>query len=154
MTLHSKLEVNLPSELESSSGIGGSELAETAVIKASADVLELRMVPSVERLEANLEAAAAGFTEREVLEEGHIPVVAARSAQSVVAEIAPGSLSRGAEGSWIKVLDLLIAGKHGTSIRDRSSQVRTAAGSAAKEAPYACVGGKVNRQTGFEGYDA
>src|SRR5438105_3272753 len=147
-------EVDFPTELENSPGVGGNELAETAIILAGINVLELCMVPSVEGLQAKLEAAATGFTEREGLEEGHIPVVAARSAQGVVAEITPGSRCRRREGSWIKVLDVLIAGKHGAGIGDFANQVRPAACSAAKEVRYPAVGGKVNRQPGFDGYYA
>src|SRR2546430_11541882 len=62
-------EVDFPTELENSPGVGGNELAETAIILAGINVLELCMVPSVEGLQAKLEAAATGFTEREGLEE-------------------------------------------------------------------------------------
>src|SRR5205807_3725286 len=56
---------------------------QTCALPICINVLELRVIPGVERLKAQLEAAATGFAERKVLEEGHVPVVAARPAQGV-----------------------------------------------------------------------
>src|SRR5581483_8212311 len=62
------------------------------------------MVQPVERICTELEVAAAAFTEHEALEERHVPVEPARSAQRVVPEVAPGSLSRSREGTGAEPL--------------------------------------------------
>ena len=46
------------------------------------------MVPRVEGFHTELEAAAARFVEHEALEQREVPVVAARPAECVVAQIA------------------------------------------------------------------
>src|SRR5437016_697783 len=51
------------------------------------------MVPSIEGFQAELEPAAARFTDREVLEQREVPVVASRFTQSIVSERTPSARS-------------------------------------------------------------
>ena len=85
------LEVNLATELQGSPRKRRRELPEARVAETGVHILELRVVPSVEGLNADFESAAARFAEREVLKEGHIPVIATRSTQGVVVEITPSA---------------------------------------------------------------
>src|SRR5579859_1802619 len=140
------LEVNLAAELHDSRVVSRGELAELGVAEASVNVLELGMVPGVEGFEANFQAAAASFTEREALEERQIPVVATRATKCVVTEVAPCSRAWSSECSWVKVENLLRAsGQDGVRIRNSTNLVGPAAGSAAKEIRYPGSGGKVDR---------
>src|SRR6516225_10444544 len=93
-----QLEVELPSELNDSRIESAGDLAEPAVSKSGVDLVELRVVPGVEGLEAKLEPAAARFAEHEALEDRHVPVVAARTTQGVVAERSPRANCRKSEG--------------------------------------------------------
>src|SRR5438270_8998272 len=63
------------------------------------------MVPSVKALGAELNLAATRFIEDELLEQRKVPVVPARTAQRVEAEVAPGSVSRCGKGCWIGPLN-------------------------------------------------
>src|SRR2546429_9690194 len=54
------------------------------------------MVPSVESFQTEFETATARFAQGKALEQGHVPVVAARTTQGVVAQRAP----RGRCGGW------------------------------------------------------
>src|SRR2546429_4935896 len=47
------------------------------------------MVPSVESFQTEFETATARFAQGKALEQGHVPVVAARTTQGVVAQRAP-----------------------------------------------------------------
>jgi hypothetical protein len=66
-------------------------LTEPAVAEAGIYNVELGMVPCVEGFQTQLQTAAAGFDQREALEQRHVPVVAARSAQIVVSQSAPSA---------------------------------------------------------------
>ena len=85
------------------------------------------MVPYVEGLEAQLEAAATRFAEREALEERQVPVVTTRSTNGVVAEIAPSAESGCIKDRRINILNLLISGHDRVDVRDLANQVRTVA---------------------------
>ena len=87
-----ELEVNLPGELDNSRRVRRRKLPETRVAQTAVNVLELGMVEGVESLQAKLEAAI--FCEGKGLEQRDVPVVAARSAQRVVAEVAPRTRCR------------------------------------------------------------
>src|ERR1051325_9232424 len=99
------LEVHLSTELNNSRGIGRRKLSETTVLYASVNILELGMVEGVESLQPKLQPAA--LREAESLEERKVPVVAARSTQSVVAQVAKGSGCGKRKHRGVEVLDLL-----------------------------------------------
>src|SRR2546429_9026005 len=70
------------------------------------------MVPSVESFQTEFETATARFAQGKALEQGHVPVVAARTTQGVVAQRAPrgrcggfpfGRERRAAGGLWLFV---------------------------------------------------
>src|SRR5438105_6567095 len=54
--------------------------------KAEADVVGLRMIEDVINLEAQLQAHV--FAKREVLEEGHIPIIDSRASEGIAADVA------------------------------------------------------------------
>jgi hypothetical protein len=84
--LGTRLVDQLETELEFSRIEGPRNRAKVAGSHVQADAtvigitLELRMVPSVEGIRAELDAAASLFTDDKVLEERQVPVVAARTA--------------------------------------------------------------------------
>src|SRR5438445_11647560 len=82
-----RLEVNLPGELDNSRRVRRRELSETSVPDTVIGVLKLGMVESVEGLQSKLQPAS--LSEGKGFEEREVPVIAARSSQRVVAEIAP-----------------------------------------------------------------
>ena len=88
-----RLEVNFQRQLDDAWVIGRFDLAEVArtVVVAHATVLragvKLCVVPDVEELRAELDVAAAGFAEYEVLEKGDVPVVTARAKDGVPSEL-------------------------------------------------------------------
>ena len=81
------------SEIGADAGAAGASLAWTS---------ELRVVPGVEALGTELDAAAAIFVQGEFFKQWKIPVVAARPAKSVKAEIAPGSRGRSSKRGSVK----------------------------------------------------
>ena len=94
------LEIQLQSQLDDARVVSRFDLAEiprTEVI-ADAPVLavstQLSVVPDVEELRAELEVAAAGFAEYEVLKEGEVPVVTAGAIYGVPRRVAPQPRTR------------------------------------------------------------
>ena len=83
----SKLRSRVFTELNSSRRVCRRELTETSVAQTVIRVLELGVVERVEGLQPQLQPAV--LTQGNGLEEREVPVVTTRSAQSVVAEIAP-----------------------------------------------------------------
>ena len=75
------LEVELRAELKDSRVEGRSDLAEVAGAATIADLVELRVIPGVERLHAEFQPAASGLAQDEALEQRQVPVVASRAAQ-------------------------------------------------------------------------
>src|ERR1043165_4742089 len=101
-----RLEVHLPTELNNSRGIGRRKLSETSgVLGIVFNVLELGMVEGVESFQPNLQPAA--LCEGKSLEQRKVPVVAARSTQSIVGQIAKGAGCGKRKHRGIEVLDRL-----------------------------------------------
>src|SRR5208337_1481253 len=90
------LEDELQPQLDGPGIIGRSDLPEVSgpLIGANAAVLgvadELRMVPDVEELRAELQHAAARFAEYEVLEQGQVPTVTSGTPDVVLGRSPPG----------------------------------------------------------------
>ena len=94
------LEVDLSSELEDSRVKRRGHLAESAVAKIGVHCVQLGVIPGVERFQAQFQAAAASFAQRKTLEEGKVPVVAARSPQIVAWQGTPSAEGWKREGGW------------------------------------------------------
>src|SRR4029077_7206817 len=88
------LEVQLQPELHNARIEGRGELAEVAGGERVADLVELGVIPGVERLGAELQTAATSFAEDEALEQGDVPVVAAGATRYVVAQVSEGTNGR------------------------------------------------------------
>src|SRR5437667_11149497 len=92
------------------------------------------MVPSVESFQTEFETATARFAQGKALEQGHVPVVAARTTQGVVAQRAPrgrcGGYRWGRKGRRIGGLGLLVAlggggaGNRRLRVGDSGGQIR------------------------------
>src|SRR6516162_7968206 len=89
------LEIQLQSQLDDARVVSRFDLAEVPCTEVVADAtvlgtgVELSVIPDVKELRAELEVAAASFTEHEVLEEGDVPVVAAGANDGVPSCVAP-----------------------------------------------------------------
>src|SRR5437588_3705020 len=115
------------------------------------------MVPSVESFQTEFETATARFAQGKALEQGHVPVVAARTTQGVVTQRAPRGRCVGHRGSRkgrrIKVLDFLVAGKLRVLIRDCTGQIRPV-GAAYSVAALRATERDVEWEASLQGNDA
>src|SRR5437762_3408564 len=142
------LEDDLHPQLEDSRFEGRSDLAKFTVAEVGADVMELGVVPGVKAFRAKLQPTAARFAEDEALEQRHVPVIAARSPQGVVAQRTESTDCRSSKRGGIEPLG------DGVWISDAAGQVWPVRGS--REAVAALVAAKsdVDRQTGRHRHDS
>ena len=103
------LERKLQCQLDGSRIVGGRDSTKVARTKVGADVAPidaipypLRVVPDVKKLCTELKVRSALFAEEEVLEEGNIPVVAARAAHTIMRCVSPGAWRWHAKNGSIK----------------------------------------------------
>ncbi len=83
------LERQLRSELDVPRIVSVGDLAEVTGTVRRAHRAPLGVVEGIEGLYADLELAAARLAKREVLEKRHVPVVASRTVDAVLGEVAP-----------------------------------------------------------------
>src|SRR5450755_710235 len=149
------LEVQLQPDLHYAWVEGRGELTEVAGAEVVADLVELRVVPGVERFGTELQAAAASFAEHEALEQREVPVVAARTTCCVVAEVAEGTDRGIHERSRVDVLDDLLSRRaNRIGIGDLSREVRTVGCVGQPVAALAAAEADVDGDAGFHGDDA
>src|ERR1700678_278366 len=119
------LEDYLQSELEFSriESVGDGAKIACTLIDADASVvdvaLELRVVPGVEGLRTELDAAATLRTDYEVLQQSQVPIVTPRATQRIEAQVPVSSGRRSGEGRGIEPLARILR------VADRSGYVRT-----------------------------
>src|SRR4029077_1008242 len=88
------LEVQLQPELHNARIEGRGELAEVAGAEVGTGLVELGVVPDVERFGAEFQPAAASLAEDEALEQGNVPVVAPGATGCVVTQVSEGTNGR------------------------------------------------------------
>src|ERR1700730_5440027 len=149
------LEVELQPELHNTWVEGRGELAEVTRAEVGTGLVELGVIPDVERFGAEFQAAASRFAEDEALEQGDVPVVAAGATRSVVTEVAEGPNHGVRERRRIEVLDILFLGcANGLRIGDFAHEVWTVSCVRQTVAALGAAEADVKRKAGFQRDDA